>query len=175
MIIPKHSVSSHSFLCSPLLGEAGFPPVNMCVDCKLTCQLDARVFFVLVLTNILEDTTLFKDIHRFLKINFIYFYFMYMAALPTCMFLNCVHTMPTVGNKSSGSGITNGCELLYGCEEQNPSPVDEQPGLMITEPSPLPQYAHILNICNKSSCCLCGPTFQAASLTFIMLAVGIWR
>ena len=87
MIIPKHSVSSHSFLCSPLLGEAGFPPVNMCVDCKLTCQLDARVFFVLVLTNILEDTTLFKDIHRFLKINFIYFYLMYMAALPTCMFL----------------------------------------------------------------------------------------
>lgn len=57
----------------------------------------------------------FKDMHTFLTINFIYYYFMCMGALPTCMFVNFVHVMPTGGHGSSGTGSTNGCELLNGC------------------------------------------------------------
>lgn len=60
MTISVHSASSHSFLCGLLLGEAGFPPVDVCIDCKFTCNVDASIFSVLVLTNIFEDATSFK-------------------------------------------------------------------------------------------------------------------
>ncbi|ERE74288.1 E3 ubiquitin-protein ligase [Cricetulus griseus] len=35
---------------------------------------------------------------------------------------------------SSGTGVTDSCELPCGCWELNPGPLEEEPGLLTTEP-----------------------------------------
>lgn len=54
-----HICASIHSLCSLLPGKVGFPPDNVCIGYALTCKIGALIFSVLVLTNVLEDATLF--------------------------------------------------------------------------------------------------------------------
>ena len=48
------------------------------------------------------------------------------------------------GARSPATGVTDSCELPCGYWELNPGPLEEQPVLLTTEPSPQPEYT-ILN------------------------------
>ena len=58
--------------------------------------------------------------------------------ITTCS--TCVHCIwrPEVSTTSSVIGVIDGCEPPYGCWELNPSPQEEQPVLLDTEPSHQP-------------------------------------
>ena len=46
-----------------------------------------------------------------------------------------LHICPCEGVGSTGTGVTDSCELLCGCWELNPAPLKEQPVLLTAEPS----------------------------------------
>lgn len=57
---------------------------------------------------------------------------------------------------ASGTGITGGCEVPWGCWEPNPGPLEEQRVLLATEPSLQPQhrtffkhFSVCLQLCNN--------------------------
>ena len=53
-----------------------------------------------------------------------------------CMYSYVPH-MHAWCDGAPGTGVTDSCELPYGYWESNPSPLEEQPVLLITEPSSL--------------------------------------
>ena len=57
--------------------------------------------------------------------------------------------------RSSGTGVTNSCELTCGCWQLNLDPLEEQPVFLTTEPSLQPNI--------RFSVCLC-----------CQLALGFW-
>lgn len=71
----------------------------------------------------------------FFPIVLIYVYFICMGVLPACMSVHHMHTVSTEAIKSSQAGVTDGREPLCGCWESNPVPLEDQPGLLVTEPS----------------------------------------
>ena len=74
-----------------------------------------------------------------------------MGVLPACMSENHKHTVSTEAIKSSQAGVTDGREPLCGCWESNPVPLEEQPVLLVTEPSFQPSMVHCyLNILTMS-------------------------
>lgn len=73
---------------------------------------------------------------------------MFMNVLPTYMYCTiCVYYLQKsekpVG--STGNGITDGCELLCGHWESNPSPLQEQQVFLTAEP-PLKPLSFVFNI-----------------------------
>ena len=56
-----------------------------------------------------------------------------------CTLAFCLHVYLCEGFGSSGMGVTDSCELPYGCWELNPGPLEEQPVLLTNEPSLQPQ------------------------------------
>lgn len=42
---------------------------------------------------------------------------------------------PAEGTRSPGAGDPEGCELTCGCRESNHACLEEQPGLLVTEPT----------------------------------------
>jgi hypothetical protein len=68
----------------------------------------------------------------------IYLYFMCMSVcLHVCLciiWVQCPRS-PEEGIMSFGTGVTTDCEPSRGCWESNLGPLEEQPGLLITEPS----------------------------------------
>lgn len=63
---------------------------------------------------------------------------MCISVLPACMCVLCVCLVPQGPEEgvSSGTGATNGWELPHGCWELKQGPLEEQPELSTTEPSP---------------------------------------
>jgi hypothetical protein len=52
-----------------------------------------------------------------------------------CTFMFCLPVCLCEGVGSAGMGVTDSCELPCGCWELNPCLLEEQPVLLITEPS----------------------------------------
>lgn len=56
---------------------------------------------------------------------------MFVSVLPTCTSMYHMHALcsqrPEEGDRLSGTGVTDGCELPRGCWEQNPGHLQEQP------------------------------------------------
>jgi hypothetical protein len=49
----------------------------------------------------------------------------------------CLENCSSQCVRSSGTGVTDNCELLCGCWELNSAPLEEQPVLLTAEPSSL--------------------------------------
>ena len=60
-----------------------------------------------------------------------------MSVLPACTHVHCVQVWcpqrPEEGTRSPGTGVTDGCDLPYGCWEPISGPLKEQPVLLIAE------------------------------------------
>ena len=81
------------------------------------------------------------------RIRFIYYCFIHTSVLlPECMHVYFMHVYfiyaledqkmtPEIGFPVTG--VTDGCELPCGCWEPNPSPLQEQEGILTTGPSHL--------------------------------------
>ena len=69
-------------------------------------------------------------LYKFSFLKIIYFYFVCIGILAACM--------SVWGCQSPGTGVTDRSELPCGCWELNQGPVEEQPVLLTTEPSLLP-------------------------------------
>lgn len=71
--------------------------------------------------------------------RFMYFYFVCMVGLPSCVSVHCVY----VHNAQKGqtrvryprAGVGDGCELPFRCWDTHPGPQQGQPVLSNTEPS----------------------------------------
>lgn len=61
------------------------------------------------------------------------FLLMYMRVFPPCV--PGIPRMPEEDIRCSGTGVADDCELLCGCWESNPGPLEEQPVVLATEPS----------------------------------------
>ena len=58
---------------------------------------------------------------------------------PAPMYLYHMHAVPTEvrkGSFSSGTGVTEGCELPRGCQGSNLGPLEEHPVFIMAEPAP---------------------------------------
>jgi hypothetical protein len=60
-----------------------------------------------------------------------------------CMYVNGVLKRPNEGIRSPGAGVTDCGELPYGFWESNPGPLQKQPVLLATQPSPQPRCSSI--------------------------------
>jgi hypothetical protein len=68
-----------------------------------------------------------------------------------CELMFCLQVCLCEDIGSPAIGVTDSCELPCGCWELNPSSLEEQPGLLTTEPSLQPQsYSYVLA---GSDCC----------------------
>jgi hypothetical protein len=75
------------------------------------------------------------------------FYFIYMAVLPVCVSAPCTCLVSMEASRvvgSTGTGVTDGCELPCGCWELNLGPLQEQPGYLAANPPPQYQVCKIL-------------------------------
>lgn len=105
---------------------------------------------------------------------------MYISGLPTCMSVCSMHAwylqISEGGLRSPGTGVTEGCDLPWGCWEATPGLLQEQ-ALLISQPSFQPLifllylliFKLILSICLHAwsqdnvkrwafSCCHLGPS-----------------
>jgi hypothetical protein len=60
-----------------------------------------------------------------------------------------------VGVRSAGTGITDSCDLLCGCWELNPGPLEEQPVLLTAEPSLQPLINTSLGLYTHDKVAIC--------------------
>jgi hypothetical protein len=61
--------------------------------------------------------------------------FVYLFIYTFCALVFCLHVCLCKGVRSSGTGVTDRCELPCGCWELNLGPLEEQPVLLTAEPS----------------------------------------
>ena len=70
------------------------------------------------------------------------------------------------GVKYPGTGVTDGCEPLYGCWESNLGPLKEQPLLLTSEPRGISTHTHTHTHTQSLSFCFVS---EAANLELSML------
>jgi hypothetical protein len=80
----------------------------------------------------------FKN-YYFITVNYYYYYYYYyftcIGPLPACICTTFICLVPSEGVKPPDTGVTYSCELPCWCWELNIGPLEEQPVLLITEPS----------------------------------------
>lgn len=98
----------------------------------------------------IKQGILISTVDFFLNIYIYRVYSFILCVLPACVSVHHVCAVPSNarrGHQNPCNGVTEDCELPFGCWESSPGPLGEQPVLLTTKSSLQPLHLNYKNLC----------------------------